>query len=440
MSSIESPVKSLSISLFNTTEPKPENEQQTILSVIKQACKDKNFAVLKYILQITNTIPEETVDEFGNTILHYAIINFNEIGGLPFIQQLLAMKGIEKIINTISDKDGLTPVVLAFTLRLPQIVDLLIARGADNKTPSRNGTILETDTETSQQAPQEVPQQNKRNETLFPYLTSFLNQITGTTTKIPETTMQSLQSTQTQPVKQTDEENEQQDVRTTEFFRNIIEKQFPQNKTTREVTQEVIQPVAGGGSKSTIVGQRLLHRLEVSSISGGKNNKNKSRRNKIISNGKNELERITNDVHERTIETIKNILNIDYDDAKIYKSALYYRVKEEHPDLSSYQRAVEMEKLATKEILKKINFDAEKKKYDKFISEKKKLSTSSESSSESESPKNTKKSKKNKKESSSESSSESDIIPTKRKSKKQSDITSSSDTTSSPDLDTNLSD
>ena len=62
-------------------------------------------------------------------------------------------------------------------------------------------------------------------------------------------------------------------------------------------------------------------------------------------------------IHERTVEKIKAIMNVDTDIAKNYKAVLYRRVKEEHPNLSGYERALEMEKLATKENLDKIDIN-----------------------------------------------------------------------------------
>lgn len=62
-------------------------------------------------------------------------------------------------------------------------------------------------------------------------------------------------------------------------------------------------------------------------------------------------------IHERTVEKIKAIMNVDTDIARNYKAVLYRRVKEEHPELGGYERALEMERLATKENLEKIDIN-----------------------------------------------------------------------------------
>lgn len=72
-------------------------------------------------------------------------------------------------------------------------------------------------------------------------------------------------------------------------------------------------------------------------------------------------------IHTRTIEKIKDLLGVDEEKAKIYKAALYNKVKNDHPELNGYDRAVEMEKIATTENLKEINLKqwGEKIKKDK---------------------------------------------------------------------------
>ena len=62
-------------------------------------------------------------------------------------------------------------------------------------------------------------------------------------------------------------------------------------------------------------------------------------------------------IHERTIEKIRVIMNVDSDIAKNYKNVLYRKVKADHPELGGYERAIEMEKLATRENLEKIDIN-----------------------------------------------------------------------------------
>jgi len=51
------------------------------------------------------------------------------------------------------------------------------------------------------------------------------------------------------------------------------------------------------------------------------------------------------------------LLKIAPDVARNYKNYLYRQVKAKHPELNGYDRAIEMEKMATLDVLNKINID-----------------------------------------------------------------------------------
>lgn len=417
MNAPEQELKSLSISLFDTINPDVSKpiEQPSILGIIKQACKDKKFDCLAYIVKSLKYIPIEPIDEFGNTILHFIVSNIDQLGGITFLQEILSYPNIDKIINKLSEKDGITPVFLATTLKRFDIVNELVSHGADIKIKSRSGAFLVTEVET------EKPKEESKSVTStgYDYLSKFLAPLMNIR-KSEEVPIQTLNLSEVQPKKEEKVEQvipEQDELKTTEFIKEVIK-----NNTKQPIVEE--QPKAGGSS-NVVVGQRLLNNVpDFSSISGGKSEKQPKKKGF-------ELARIVDDIHSRTIETIKSVMDVDEPTAKLYKSVLYYRVKKEHPEFSGYQRAVEMEKLATKEILKDIDIEKEKKEREESPKEEKKEKKEQKGKKE-------KKQKKSKKESESESSSEE--TPKKKSSlKKKSAPSESSSETSSPDLDTNLS-
>jgi ankyrin repeat protein len=77
-------------------------------------------------------------------------------------------------------------------------------------------------------------------------------------------------------------------------------------------------------------------------------------------------------IHERTIEKIKEIMDVDSDIARNYKAVLYRKIKEEHPELGGYERALEMERLATKENLDKIDINKVTQEIKEYLEKKKK--------------------------------------------------------------------
>ena len=88
------------------------------------------------------------------------------------------------------------------------------------------------------------------------------------------------------------------------------------------------------------------------------------------------IARQSSDIHERTIEKIASILKLDLKNpednktVRYYKAAIWRLVKEEHPELSNYDRSVEMEKNITEEKLKSIDIEKVSKEIDKYFSEK----------------------------------------------------------------------
>lgn len=62
-------------------------------------------------------------------------------------------------------------------------------------------------------------------------------------------------------------------------------------------------------------------------------------------------------IHDRTVEKIMQLLNVDEQKAKVYKAALYDEIYRKRPELNDLDRAVELEKRATTDNLKRIDYD-----------------------------------------------------------------------------------
>jgi ankyrin repeat protein len=92
------------------------------------------------------------------------------------------------------------------------------------------------------------------------------------------------------------------------------------------------------------------------------------------------IEQQSTKIHERSIEKIAELMKLDLKSpednkkARYYKAALWRMIKEKHPELSNYDRSVEMEKNITKEILKTINIQQVSEDIEKYFSEKVKTS------------------------------------------------------------------
>lgn len=414
------------------------NIQFTMYDFIRQMCKEKQFDIVKNILR--HYIPIEPIDESGNTILHFIIANFDNMKmSDQSFKELLENPKIKKILNIENKTDGFTPAILACTLKLHNVIEMLEQAGADIHKPSKSGACVETVAESEQETqipvrssvvtsvvrPKEQPVEMDRS--VLKTITDFFTPVTrnvGSAMKRESDLLTSL-NISPESIKKVSVQMSVgggSDVMSTEtFINNML------NNINEKPTNAQNGGLQTYGNRSVVTGQRQLNNIP--DLSGGKKKKGKSKKSEDteISRGSFEIGRITQDIHTRAVETIKSLMNVDDAVAEVYKSVLYRRVKEEHPEFSGYERATEMEKLATKAVLKEIDIDAETKKRESERKENDAKKALSASSSDSEKKPRKKKSD----ESSSETSDESDKKTRKRKSAKTS--------TSSSDLDMSVS-
>lgn len=96
-----------------------------------------------------------------------------------------------------------------------------------------------------------------------------------------------------------------------------------------------------------------------------------------------EISRQSSDIHERVVMKIIELLKLDKNNekdmmkARNYKAAIYRMIKEKNPLLNNFDRAVEMEKSITKDILKSIDINKVTKEIEQYKSDKLKSDTQS---------------------------------------------------------------
>jgi len=88
------------------------------------------------------------------------------------------------------------------------------------------------------------------------------------------------------------------------------------------------------------------------------------------------IARQSTEIHERAVKKIAEILKLDLNNpddnkkARYYKAAIWRQITTKHPELSNFDRAVEMEKLVTKDYLKTIDINKITKEIDQYLSDK----------------------------------------------------------------------
>lgn len=118
-----------------------------------------------------------------------------------------------------------------------------------------------------------------------------------------------------------------------------------------------------GGNKSSVIMQRKLNlNSEYNSLSASMSGGSDSQLSRLINDQSKEI-------HDRTIKNITKEMNVDDEKAKLYYSSLYWKVKTEHPEYPRVEKALEIEKLATKENLKGIDIVKQKEINDKYKAE-----------------------------------------------------------------------
>lgn len=110
---------------------------------------------------------------------------------------------------------------------------------------------------------------------------------------------------------------------------------------------------------------RSNQNITLSQQTGGKK-KSKSKQKRMTKSSQSEemsemselsrmIQNQATEIHTRTITKIAELLGVSEEEARVYKAHIYGQVKNEHPELNNYDRAVEMEKRITKDYLESIS-------------------------------------------------------------------------------------
>ena len=150
-------------------------------------------------------------------------------------------------------------------------------------------------------------------------------------------------------------EKENSEKENTESDKTLEKKLFDDTEDiekTEEKTEDTVTPKKDEKSEDTIEVQSELSEMARS------------------------IARQSTEIHERVIKKIAELLKLNLENpednkkVRYYKAAIWRQITTKHPELSNFDRAVEMEKMVTKEFLKTIDIDKVTKELDKYFSEK----------------------------------------------------------------------
>ena len=143
------------------------------------------------------------------------------------------------------------------------------------------------------------------------------------------------------------------EIDTDVFIKNVLDRFGSVDKST--------VPMTGGKSSKSVNGTRKLKTYSEISFGGTVSE---------FSDMARQIKNQSTEIHERVIEKIMKLMNVSADVARNYKAVIYRMVKEKHPELNNYDRAVEMEKLANIDILSSIDIKKVTEEISAYLSEK----------------------------------------------------------------------
>ena len=345
----------------------------------------------------------------GKTVLHYIAHEYNSVpNAREIIHAILSRNDVRKFINTTEDHSGDTALHIATRNGNYELCSMLINAGANPKIKNNDGLYIVSETEpevmiSSQgriidnmgsQMSSTVSESNdkyvKNLIDVFLNLNNKNKQYTETEMSMPSrlSINNSTSDTYDQSELFNGGSSESNLLNTEQFVDQLLQKYNNLNDSESTIINGGMQK---GGNRKTLIGTRKMTTLSDITLSGGKSS---DESDESDDDSETELSRLikrqSDEIHDRTVKKIMDLMNVDEKTAKNYKAALYRKVKESHPELNNLDRAVEMEKLATKTELKKIDIKKVTKEIEEHISKKK---SESESSSETPKPKKDTKSK-----------------------------------------------
>lgn len=343
-----------------------DNSQKALKAAI-----EKEYAALSFLIR-NGMVSDYTQQDplTGQTILHYVARNYQKIPNSDeVINKILADSSVGSFIN-IQDKNNDTPLHIALESGNQPLVNAFIRAGADPKIKGNLGRYIVEDNAADQSsvfvAKQPLMEGSETD------IRNVINKLIAID-RAPESDYSAaMPKTLNTEIFQTDK------------FLDELSK--PKEYTIKiNSLPSNLSNLTGG---KLINGSRRLNAYsEYENMFGGdsdddddncsKKSKSKSKKHKTKYNKAATDSEIEQDmrglsrqahsqvdtIHERTVNTIIKILNLDPTNeadkkkARIYKGVLYRRVKTEQPDLKGYDRAIEMEKLATRENLDNIDID-----------------------------------------------------------------------------------
>lgn len=308
-------------------------------------------------------------DGNGKTIFKHIIENYNSFPNKEeLLAAIFASNNVESFINE-RDNKGDAPLHAAVKSGKNDLAEKLIANGADKTLQNNEGvSVISEDSATSAgpnitSIPPFIPINTSGQSNSDKNISSLIAALKKPKNIAPESELTDLGSDILLTSTQTAGTATSMTIpsNTEDFVKSLV-------KAYSNKSQNTSNNIMNGGKlsiiESMIAGKRKMRtNRKISKKTSKRSMKREAVPSEItdsvVSGAENELARLiksqATDIHERVVKTIMDLLNVDEAKASAYKAILYRKVQKEHPNLSNLDRALEMQKEATKENLEQID-------------------------------------------------------------------------------------
>lgn len=377
--------------------------------------------IIRHVLNDSYSLDFSKTDSNSRNLLHLLVIySAAYLEAKKLLCEIVESQDVSRFLNT-QDSQLNTPCHYALSLGMEDIVKLCADKGADLTIKNADGFSIEL---------KSIPvQQTKQNNKLPVESDIFMRDDTLDMPKNNDSTNEMLDRLISNFVPKKNNDNGQYSTdETIGFDRNQLSNAstvrerrnatgFSTSQSSELDSQDILNMILNdnmqknnqqGGGKNMSGTRKIVTYSEVSI--GGSTTSDQSMSDDLdsISSMARAVENKASEAHKRTVERIKEILGVDDEEARAYKALLYDAIKKDSPQLSNYDRAMELEKRASdKSILDKLSKTDVKNMMKKIKSNDKEKEKKKESINSSTSE--TRKDKKKKKEPVSEGSSSLDL-------------------------------
>lgn len=365
------PVNTITDMATTYTEHKPSYSKKFSEEASKLA-SNNDERLLDYLKSHKNKIDASHKDENGNNLIH------NIVGGSiqnkdKILNELFKTDNVNSAINMYNNiKD--TPLHMAVKTEQHDIADLLINNGANKYIQNGAGFSVETDVEPVADHIFDINNKSsvfaKKNtdSEISNNVSNLFKNVKASDTKLNSSHKKNAHG---------GEDNNSISSTTNKFIDNLFDMGSAKYGNRYEASGGVSKKRTKKGTNGKKKGTKKAKKGTKKAKKGTKKTKPISRQNSRLnsrsnsrsnskprsrsrSSSRNRENNKVNDLHIRTVQKIMDLLNISKEEAGYYKAEIYRRVREKNDKLTGYERALEMEKMATKEILDKITPDIPK--------------------------------------------------------------------------------